>query len=73
MPIQSVTPILNVSNVLESQTWFEALGWQRGFTWSNCDDEPSFGAVCSQTAEIFLCRDAQGGRGTIMPKTPGDD
>jgi len=73
MSIQSVSPILNVSNVAESQGWFEALGWRRGFTWPDGDGEPTFGAVRSERAEILLCRGAQGSRGTIMPKTPGDD
>jgi catechol 2,3-dioxygenase-like lactoylglutathione lyase family enzyme len=73
MPVQNLTPILNVSSVSESQKWFEALGWQRGFTWPDGDPEPGFGAVCSEKAEIFLCRGGQGSRGTIMPKHPGDD
>ena len=29
--------------------------------------------MCSEKAEIFLCRGAQGSRGTIMPKFPGND
>lgn len=73
MPVQQLTPILNVSSILESQKWFEALGWQRGFMWPDGDPEPGFGAVCSEKAEIFLCRGAQGSRGTIMPKFPGND
>jgi catechol 2,3-dioxygenase-like lactoylglutathione lyase family enzyme len=73
MPVQQLTPILNVSDVLESQKWFEALGWQRGFTWPHDDPAPGFGAVCTEKAEIFLCRGAQGSRGTTMPKFPGDD
>lgn len=73
MPVQNVTPILNVSNVIESQAWFEALGWRRGFTWPDGDPDPGFGAVCSEKAEIFLCRGAQGSRGTVTPKFPGDD
>ena len=73
MPVQQLTPILNVSSILDSQKWFEALGWQRGFTWPDGDPAPGFGAVCSEKAEIFLCRGAQGSRGTIMPKFPGND
>jgi uncharacterized glyoxalase superfamily protein PhnB len=49
------------------------LGWRRGFVWPDGDPDPSFGSVCSEKAEIFLCRGAQGSRGTIMPKFPGDD
>lgn len=89
MSVQGVTPILNVSNVEESFDWFEALGWKRGFAWNvagmmprpagepkhlpNGGGEPTFGSVCSGDIEIFLCRGAQGARGVILPKHPGDD
>ncbi len=73
MLVHQITPILNVADVLQSQAWFEALGWQRGFTWPHGDASPDFGAVCSGKSEIFLCRGAQGSRGTIMPRSPGDD
>lgn len=75
MPVKALTPILNVSNIKVSQAWFAQLGWRAGFSWPEGDDDPGFGSVCSdgEKAEIFLCRGAQGSRGTIMPKTPGDD
>src|SRR5690349_3086083 len=73
MPVHATTPILNVSNIPESIGWFERLGWRRGFTWPEGDADPGFGSVCSGKAEIFLCRGAQGSRGTMMPKAPGDD
>jgi hypothetical protein len=73
MPVNALTPILNVSSIPASQEWFEKLGWQRGFTWPDGDADPGFGAICSGKAEIFLCRGAQGSRGTQMPKFPGDD
>lgn len=84
MPVVSITPILNVSNVPESFTWFERLGWRRGFAWNdggmihggadrNASGEAHFGSVMSGDAQIFLCRDGQGSRGTIMPAFPGDD
>lgn len=73
MPVQGVTPILNVSNIVESMAWFERLGWRRGFSWPEGDADPGFGSVCSNTAEIFLCRGAQGSRGTMSPRFPGDD
>ena len=75
MPVQALTPILNVSNIKASQNWFERLGWKAGFVWPEGADDPGFGAVSSghEKAEIFLCRGAQGSRGTIMPKAPGDD
>ena len=63
-PPQRVTPILNVSDFDASVQWFRALGWRKGFDWS---DEPggpaTFGAVVSGGIDIFLCRDGQGGRG----------
>jgi len=73
MPVQNVTPILNVSSVAESIAWFMKLGWTQGFVWPEGSKDPNFGSVCSEKAEIFLCRGAQGSRGTIMPKEPGDD
>jgi catechol 2,3-dioxygenase-like lactoylglutathione lyase family enzyme len=87
MPVQAVTPVLNVSSVGDSMEWFEALGWTRGFSWneggmigagahargSNQHGVAGFGSVCSGEATIFLCRGAQGSRGTIEPKFPGDD
>lgn len=72
MPVEALTPILNVSSVAESQGWFEQFGWGRGFTWPE-GEEATFGAVCSGKAEIFLCRGAQGSRGTRLPKFEGDD
>jgi len=87
MAVQSVTPVLNVSSIGDSFEWFEALGWQRGFSWnqggmigdgpaaapSNEHGMAGFGSVCSGKALIFLCVGGQGSRGTIMPKFPGDD
>jgi catechol 2,3-dioxygenase-like lactoylglutathione lyase family enzyme len=73
MPIRAVTPILNVRDVPASIDWFESLGWSRGFIWPQDDPQPGFGSICSGDAEIFLCKDAQGSRGTIMPRVPGDD
>lgn len=60
MHARGLTPILNVSNILESFAWFEKLGWSKGWDWGS---PPTFGGVCSGTCEIFLCQGAQGGRG----------
>ena len=60
MLARRLTPILNVSNIAESFAWFEKLGWKKGWDW---DDPPTFGGVRSGDCEIFLCQDAQGGRG----------
>ena len=87
MGVQSVTPVLNVSSIGDSFVWFEALGWQRGFSWNqagligdgpnaaraNEHGDAGFGSVCSGKATSFLCCGGQGSRGTIMPKFPGDD
>lgn len=60
MIAHGLTPILNVSNIVESFAWFETLGWKKGWDWG---DPPTFGGVCSGKCEIFLCQDGQGGRG----------
>jgi hypothetical protein len=31
--LESLTPILDVSDLGASLEWFEALGWERGFAW----------------------------------------
>jgi len=84
MSIASLTPILNVSDVPASFAWFTALGFTRGFAWndggmipggadSNAHGPAHFGSVCTPTVQIFLCNGAQGSRGTIEPRFPGDD
>jgi uncharacterized glyoxalase superfamily protein PhnB len=84
MPVHSLTPILNVSSIAESFRWFQALGWQPGFAWNDGGEVDTasarnehgpamFGSVCSGAVEIFLCVGAQGSRGTVPPKFPGDD
>ena len=71
MIAKAVTPILNVSNFAESVTWFEKLGWTKGFQWGK---PPTFGAVCSGEVEIFLCLNGQGGRGRgSLPSTRDND
>jgi hypothetical protein len=87
MRVHRVTPVLNVSSIGDSFAWFEALGWRRGFSWNeggmigsgeraaaaNAHGPAGFGSVCSGDATIFLCQGAQGSRGSIMPRFPGDD
>jgi len=79
MIVKQVTPILNVVNVPKSLTWFESLGWSISFTWNasgtitnaeyrNAHGEAVFAGVCSNKAEIFLCKDAQGSRGGDIPR-----
>jgi hypothetical protein len=63
MDAYEVVPILNVSDVPASAAWFQALGWQRGFTWEGELGDPVFGAVTNGSCQVFLCLDGQGGRG----------
>ena len=60
MRAKRVVPVLNVSSIGQSFTWFEKLGWKKGFEWG---DPIGFGSVYSGECEIFLCEDGQGGRG----------
>ena len=57
---KALTPILNVSDIQQSFAWFEKLGWNKCWDWGS---PPTFGAVGSGPCEIFLCQNAQGGRG----------
>ncbi len=74
MKLTNITPILNVSSVPASITWFESLGWKRGFLWGREGMMPAgadpthfggatFASVCAGDVEIFLCHDGQGSRG----------
>lgn len=69
MSVESVTPILNVSDFAASVAWFTSLGWKKLFEWGT---PPTFGAVGNGKAEIFLCVGAQGARGAAAPRHPGD-
>ena len=60
MKAKAVTPILNVSDMAATFTWFANWGWQKLWDWGT---PPGFGAVGSGEVEIFLCLGAQGGRG----------
>jgi catechol 2,3-dioxygenase-like lactoylglutathione lyase family enzyme len=70
MQVESITPILNVSDLAGSFAWFEQFGWKKLWDWGN---PPTFGAVSSGKCEIFLCKNAQGARGGNLPKFEGDD
>jgi catechol 2,3-dioxygenase-like lactoylglutathione lyase family enzyme len=70
MKVESLTPILNVSDIPASFAWFAKLGWTEGFTWN---DPPTFGSVCNGKVEVFLCKGAQGSRGGPMPRHADDD
>jgi Glyoxalase/Bleomycin resistance protein/Dioxygenase superfamily len=60
MIAHGLTPILNVADLGQSFAWFAKLGWRKCWDWG---EPPRFGAVGSGNCEIFLCVDAQGGRG----------
>ena len=46
MKIEGLTPILNVSNIVETFEWFAKLGWEKAWDWSLEENGPqTFGAV----------------------------
>ena len=54
MKVRHLTPVLNVSDVAASIEWFEALGWERGFVWTDEGGmggagEPDFASVQAGT------------------------
>ena len=69
MKVDHLTPILNVSDIRQTFAWFEKLGWQKAWDWGT---PPTFGGVCCDDSEIFVCEGGQGGRGrTGLPMTFG--
>jgi hypothetical protein len=71
MRVDSITPILNVSDMEQSFAWFEKLGWQKAWDWGS---PATFGGVCAGDAQIFLCLNGQGGRGRAAhPMTFGPE
>ncbi len=60
MHAKMLTPILNVSDIQQAFAWFEKLGWKKAWDWGS---PPDFGCICSGECNIFLCQEAQGGRG----------
>lgn len=70
MIAKGLTPILNVSDIVESFAWFAKLGWTKDWDWGS---PPTFGSVGSGECHIFLCQGAQGGRGKgNAPTSDGD-
>jgi Glyoxalase/Bleomycin resistance protein/Dioxygenase superfamily len=63
MDIRLVTPILNVTSLLDSFVWFGKLGWTKRWEYG---EPPDFGAVGVGGCEIFLCEGCQGAPGTWM-------
>jgi len=60
MQVECITPVLNVSDMAASLAWFEKWGWRKKWDWGT---PPTFGAVGCDKATVFLCLNAQGGRG----------
>ncbi len=57
-------PILNVNNFAEAIDYYiNKLGFKKNWDWG---DPPSFGSVCRDQTEIFLCQGGQGKRGMWM-------
>ena len=74
MNVESVSPILSVTDMPKSFDWFERWGWRKLWVWGN---PPTFGAVGFGDWSIFLCLGGQGGRGkgnnTLTSGPGGDD
>ncbi|MGH7480915.1 MAG: VOC family protein [Longimicrobiales bacterium] len=70
MNVRNLTPILNVSSLEESFAWFGKFGWKKHWEYG---DPPTFGAVVSGKAEIFLCQNCQGARGGPAAREPWDN
>jgi hypothetical protein len=61
MKLTHIAPILNVSSLPATITWFEKWGWRKLWDFGT---PPTFGAVgVNDDFSIFLCQGAQGGRG----------
>jgi catechol 2,3-dioxygenase-like lactoylglutathione lyase family enzyme len=85
MKVESITPILNVSDVPASIALFRKLGWTLGFAWNdsgpiepaadrNAHGPAHFAGVCCVECQIFLCKDGQRSRGGPAPRhVSGDD
>lgn len=60
MKAHAVNPVLNVSDLAATFAWFEQWGWRKLWDFHT---PPTFGAVGSGKVTLFLCQNAQGGRG----------
>lgn len=61
MRVHAINPVLNVTDLLATITWFEQWGWRKLWDWGT---PPTFGAVgVGKELCIFLCQNGQGGRG----------
>ncbi|MEM8678298.1 MAG: VOC family protein [Planctomycetota bacterium] len=83
MPVEKITPILNVSSIAESFAWLEHFGWQRTFCWNqggligegadcptaNEHGPADFAGMCQGTTTLFLC---EGGQGPPLTSAPAN-
>jgi hypothetical protein len=62
MHAKRITPILNVSNIVESFAWFEKLGWTKGWDWGTpLDDVDAIHRQCvAQGIEITISQGLEG-------------
>jgi hypothetical protein len=58
-----LTPILNVSDIVQSFAWFAKLGWKNGWDWGTL---PTVGAVCCGECESFLCQGCPARPGSLL-------
>jgi uncharacterized glyoxalase superfamily protein PhnB len=84
MNVVGITPILNVSSVVDSLAWFAKLGFAPTFTHNegglidgaathDANGPATFAGVCAGQGQIFLCQDAQGMRGGKPARFDGVD
>lgn len=83
MIVHSVTPVLNVSSVVQSLRWLELFGFQRTFTWNHAgsiaaaadgdaNGPAHFAGISLGGCQMLLCQDGQGSRGKL-PRHTGDE
>ncbi len=87
MPVEKITPVLNVNDIGQSLEWFENIGWERSFVWNDggligvgpdCPSEKEhgpagFGGVCQGDVNLFRCQGVEGSQRTRLPSRPGGD
>jgi hypothetical protein len=56
MPLENISPVINVSDIGQSFEWFE-----------NEHGTAEFAGVCWGEVTMFFCKDGQGSRGTRLP------
>ena len=70
MQIIHLTPILNVSDIAASLSWFEALGWKRCWTYNNGGPIDNAGAA-NEAGPANFAAVANGERGRLPGNASG--